>query len=139
MAELPTKLHLTVVTRDRKVLEADCDEVVLPGSYGYLGILPGHTPLLALLKIGVLSYRTGATEQRIVLSWGVAEVLPNRIIVLTENAYLPDEIDASEADRLRAEAERDLATLASHDPEFAAAHAKLEESIARASVSMMRH
>ena len=134
MAELPTKLQLTVVTRDRKVLESECDEVVLPGANGYLGILPGHTPLLALLKIGVLSYRTGATEHRLVLSWGFAEVLPNRVIVLAQNAYLPDELDASALESQRMEAERELTTLASHDPEFANAQGKLEESIAAAMV-----
>jgi F-type H+-transporting ATPase subunit epsilon len=138
MADLPNTIHLTVVTRDRKVLEVNCDEVVLPGTDGALGILPGHTPLLAMLRIGVLSYRAGATEQRMVLSWGFAEVLPNRVIVLAENAYLPDEIDASAADRQRLEAERELLTLASHDPAFAAVEAKLEESIAQSHVAQGR-
>jgi F-type H+-transporting ATPase subunit epsilon len=135
MADLPTSIHLTVVTRERKVLEAECDEVVLPGVDGYLGILPGHTPLLAMLRIGVLTYRSAAAEQRMVLSWGFAEVLPNRVIVLAENAYLPDEIDASAADRQRLDAERELATIASHDADFAAVEAKLQESIARANVA----
>lgn len=138
MAELPKRLHLTVVTRERKVLEAECDEVVLPGTDGYLGILPGHTPLLAMLRIGVLTYRSGASEQRMVLSWGFAEVLPGRVIVLAENAYLPDEIDASAAERQRLEAERELLSLASHDPAFAAVEAKLEESIAQRSVAHHR-
>ena len=49
---LPTKLVLEVVTPDRLVLREDVDEVVVPGSEGELGVLPGHTPLLATLKVG---------------------------------------------------------------------------------------
>ena len=52
MAELPTKIRLTLVTREKKVLEQDVDEVVLPALRGAMGVLPGHTPLLAALKCG---------------------------------------------------------------------------------------
>ncbi|MGH9457526.1 MAG: ATP synthase F1 subunit epsilon [Thermoanaerobaculia bacterium] len=131
MAEIATKIRLVVVTRDRKVVDADVDEVVLPGWNGALGILPGHTPLLALLRIGELSYRAGATVTRLAMSWGTAEVLPDRVIVLGEGAYLPEEIDVEEAERMREEAQRELASLASHDEAFALAEAKLEESIAK--------
>jgi len=135
MADLPTKLQLTVVTRERRVLEEEVDEVVLPGLDGYLGILPGHTPLLALLKIGVLMYRTGGREHHVALSWGFAEVLPDRVIALAEGAYLADEIDAASADRERLEAEKELARLASNDPEFAATEAKLQESVAKLQIA----
>ena len=57
---LPTKLVLEVVTPDRLVLREDVDEVVVPGSEGELGVLPGHTPLLATLKVGEMWYRTGS-------------------------------------------------------------------------------
>ncbi|HEY5611148.1 MAG TPA: hypothetical protein VIL97_08065, partial [Thermoanaerobaculia bacterium] len=56
-ARLPTKIALTVVTRERKLLELDVEEVVLPAADGYLGVLPGHTPLLAALRVGTLTYR----------------------------------------------------------------------------------
>src|ERR1044071_2471905 len=99
MADLPTKINLTIVTRERKIVDVQVDEVILPGYDGELGILPGHTPLLALLKIGELRYRSGATWSRMVISWGVA-------------------------------AEKELAYLSSHDPEFAIVEARLEESVA---------
>ena len=130
MADLPTKLSLTVVTRERKILEVEVDEVVLPGSNGELGILPGHTPLLALLKIGELRYRTGGRMERLVIAWGFAEVLPDRVIVLAERGFLPGEIDSATAEQNRREAEKELAVLSSHDPEFAIIEAKLEESVA---------
>jgi F-type H+-transporting ATPase subunit epsilon len=137
MAEftLPTKINLTVVTRERKILDVMADEVVLPGVEGELGILPGHTPLLAGLRIGQLRYRTGNTVERLVISWGFAEVLPDRVIVLAERGFLPGEIDLAAAEQARREAEKEIALLASHDPEFALAEARLEESVAMISVS----
>lgn len=130
MAELPTKINLTVVTRERKILDVQADEVVLPGSDGELGILPGHTPLLATLRIGQLRYRVGNTVERLVLAWGFAEVLPDRVIVLAERGFLPGEVDAAAAEQARREAEKELALLSSHDPGFAIVEARLEESIA---------
>ena len=134
MAELPNKINLTVVTRERKVLDVAVDEVVLPGADGELGILPGHTPLLAMLRIGQLRYRTGNTVERLVISWGFAEVLPDRVIVLAERGFLPTEIDLAAAEQARREAEKEIALLSSHDPDFAVAEARLEESIAMISL-----
>jgi F-type H+-transporting ATPase subunit epsilon len=130
MADLPTKLTLVVVTRDRKILESEVDEVELPATDGEIGILPGHTPLLALLKIGQMRYRRGSDVQRLVISWGFAEVLPDRVIVLAERGILPGEIDVAAAEAERAEAEKEIAMLSSHDPEFAIVEGRLEESIA---------
>jgi F-type H+-transporting ATPase subunit epsilon len=126
---IPAKLRLTIVTRERKIVETDVDEVELPASDGEIGILPGHTPLLALLKIGQMKYRTGTTVMRLVLSWGFVEVLPDRVIVMAETARLPQEIDPAEAERERDEAERALADLSSNDPEFAIVEARLEEAV----------
>jgi F-type H+-transporting ATPase subunit epsilon len=129
MAELPTRINLTIVTRERKIVDLPVDEVVLPGTDGELGILPGHTPMLALLKIGQLRYRVGNTMNRMVLSWGFAEVLPDRVIVLGENARLPEEIDPAAANADRLAAEREIADLSSSDPEFALVEARLEQAI----------
>ncbi len=130
MADLPTKINLTIVTRERKIVDVQVDEVVLPGSDGEIGVLPGHTPLLASLSIGQLRYRVGGTIHRMVISWGFAEVLPDRVIVLAERGYLPTEIDRAQAEADRTAAEKELAYLSSHDPEFAIVEARLEESIA---------
>ena len=134
MADLPTKINLTVVTRERKIVDAQVDEVILPASDGELGVLPGHTPLLATLRIGPLRYRSGSRVERLVISWGFAEVLPDRVIVLAERGFLPTEIDRAEAERERIAAEREIADLSSHDPEFARVEARLEESIAMLTV-----
>src|SRR5919108_5095790 len=119
MADLPAKLKLAVVTRERKIVEVEVDEVILPGWEGELGILPGHTPMLAMLKIGELRHRSGGRWEKLVITWGFAEVLPDRVIVLAERGFLPEEVDRAEAEQMRREAEKELAYLSSHDPEFA--------------------
>ena len=134
MAELPTRIRLTVVSRERKLIEQEVDEVVVPGSDGEIGVLPGHTPLLTTLRVGPMRYRVGSTYYQIVLTWGFAEVLPDRVIVLAEGAKLPSEIDITKAEANRLEAEKELAYLSSNDPEFAAVEGKLEEAIAMINV-----
>lgn len=131
MAELPTKLHLTLVTREKKVLEQDVDEVVLPAIRGQIGILPGHTPLLAMLKVGEMSYRVGDKHFMMVLTWGFAEILPDRVIVIAEGAMKAEEIGADQFEKMKMDAERELQSLVSHDEEFALAEAKLDQSIAK--------
>ncbi len=134
MADLPTKINLTVVTRERKIIDTEADEVVLPASDGEIGVLPGHTPLLTTLRIGEMRYRSGGKVERMVLSWGFAEVLPDRVIVLAERGVLPSEIDVAAAQRDLSEAEKELAYLSSHDPEFAIVEGRLEESVAMINV-----
>lgn len=128
--ELPTKIRLVVVTRERKIVDADVDEVLLPASDGEIGVLPGHTPLLTTLAVGVMKYRAGSAWDRVVLAWGFAEVLPDRVIVLAEKGMLPGEIDPAVVEAERIEAEKELASLASDDPEFVIVEARLEESVA---------
>jgi len=131
MAELPTKIHLTLVTREKKVLEQDVDEVVLPALRGAIGVLPGHTPLLAMLKVGEMSYRVGDKHSMMDLTWGFAEILPDRVIVIAEGAMKAEEIGAEQFEKMKMDAERELMSLVSHDEEFARAEAKLDQSIAK--------
>ena len=135
MADLPTKIQLNVVTRERKIIDVEVDEVILPAYDGEIGVLPGHTPLLATLRIGQLRYRTGTRIERLVISWGFAEVLPDRVIVLAERGFLPTEIDRATAEQDRAALEREIADLSSNDPEFARVEARLEESIAMININ----
>ena len=136
MAELPTKIHFTLVTREKKVLEQDVDEVVLPAYRGQIGILPVHTPLLAMLKVREMSYRVGDKHFMMVLTWGFAEILPDRVIVIAEGALRPDEIDAEQFEKMKMDAERELMSLASHDEAFALAEAKLDQSIAHGTAGL---
>jgi F-type H+-transporting ATPase subunit epsilon len=99
------KLKLTVVTPEKTVVATDADELQLPGEMGYLGILPGHTPLITLLKTGVLSYKNAGVEKSFALSSGFAEISNDTVTVLADLAEEPSQIDvvAAEQDRVRAE------------------------------------
>jgi F-type H+-transporting ATPase subunit epsilon len=103
-------LHLTVVTPEHKVVETEAEEVQLPGSEGYLGILPGHTPLITLLKTGVLSYRGAGRSGAFAVSVGFAEIVNDRVSVLADSAESPSEIDATAAQNERARAEEEMKT-----------------------------
>jgi F-type H+-transporting ATPase subunit epsilon len=103
-------LKLQVVTPERRVVETDADEVELPGSEGYLGIRPGHTPLITLLKTGVLSYRHAGAEQVLAVSTGLAEISNDRVSVLADTAEAAAQIDAAAAESERAAAEREMQT-----------------------------
>ena len=108
-------LMLEVVTPEREVVRESVAEVQLPGLSGYLGILPGHTPLLTQLGIGSLIYKKGAESGFIAVIGGFAEVLPERVTVLAEAAERSEEIDVARALADLAEAEKRLAA-SSTDP-----------------------
>ena len=131
---LPTSFQLTVVTRERRIIDVESDEVELPASDGEIGVLPGHTPLLTTLRVGTMRYRSGGEFHRIVISWGFAEILPDRVIVLAERGVLPSEVDPAAAEAERIEAEKELAYRSSHDPEFAIVEGRLEEAVAMINV-----
>lgn len=105
---LPTKIRLEIVTPERLLLSEDVDEVTIPGSEGYLGILPGHLPLLTLLGTGVLGYRIGNQKTAFACSGGFAEVLPDRVIITASTIERPEEIDVSRARAAKETAERQL-------------------------------
>ena len=108
---LPEKIELEIVTPERLFFSGEVDEVNVPGAEGYLGILPGHAPLLSELRIGVISYRQGSQESQLFCSWGFAEVLPDRVSVLVEVAGSPDQIDVERAKAQKEEAEKLLRSL----------------------------
>ena len=107
---LPDHIELELVTPDRLVIRESVAEVQVPGLIGYLGVLPGHTPLLAELGIGQLSYRQGSQMSYATVIGGLVEVLPERVIVLAEAAERAEDIDVA---RARAALERAKKRLAS--------------------------
>ena len=102
---LPTKLTLEIVTPDRSLVREEVDEVQVPGSEGYLGILPGHTPLLATLAVGELWYRKGTEKVYLAIAGGFLEVLPDRVTILAQTAELAQDIDIARAESAKRRAE----------------------------------
>lgn len=90
-------LKLTVVSPEKALLDAEADEVQVPGLNGYFGILPGHAALFSELAIGHLSYtRQGRTES-LALAGGFVEVLDDQVRVLATVAESGQDIDVPRA------------------------------------------
>jgi len=124
------KLELKIVTPERQVLSLEVDEVVLPSHEGYLGVLPGHAPLLCQLDIGEISYRVGNERHYLAASGGFAEVLREGVTVLATNCEPAEEIDLERARRAQKKAEEQLsAEIGSY--EFRRAEVHLKRAIAR--------
>lgn len=131
---LPTKLTLEIVTPDRALVREEVDEVVVPGSEGYLGILPGHAPLLATLKVGELWYRVGQEKHYLAIAFGFVEVLPDRVTILAQMAEKAHEIDVARAEAAKRRAEERLARPAV-DMDFERARIALMKSLIRLQVA----
>lgn len=127
---MPDKLNLEVVTPERKVLETSVDRVEIPGLDGELGILPGHTEMISLLKpVGLLTYHIGNEKEEMAVSGGFVEVNSDRVIVLADKATRPEEINITEALALKNEAEKQLQrALADPDQDIARATIELERA-----------
>ena len=106
---LPTHIQLRIVSAERSLVNETVDEVEIPGSEGYFGVLPGHTPLLALLGAGELWYRQGTEKHYFSMAFGFAEVQPDQVTILAQIAERADEIDLARAEAAKKRAEERLA------------------------------
>jgi F-type H+-transporting ATPase subunit epsilon len=104
------QLELEIVTPERLVVQDRADEVQIPGKNGYLGVLPGHAPLITELAVGEITYRKDGVTERLSVAWGFAEVLPEKVTILAETAERADEIDVARAEQARQKAEHELAS-----------------------------
>ena len=102
---LPASIDLQIVTPERLIVKEQVDEVEIPGSEGYFGVLPGHTPLLASLAVGELWYRKGQEKTYLSIAFGFAEVLPDRVTILAQLAERAEDIDVERAETARKRAE----------------------------------
>jgi F-type H+-transporting ATPase subunit epsilon len=136
MAEtLPNRIHLELVTPDRAVVRGSVIDVTLPGRDGYLGILPGHAPLLTELKPGELSYTQDGVAHYVAVSWGFAEVLPDRVIALVQTSERAEEIDVERARQSRERAEGRLRKVSDAEIDRQRAQEALERAMARLEVA----
>jgi F-type H+-transporting ATPase subunit epsilon len=101
-------IELQIVTPDRMLVQEKVDEVQIPGSEGYFGVLPGHTPLLAALSVGELWFRKGQEKTYLSIAIGFAEVLPDRVTILAQLAERAEEIDMERAESARQRASERL-------------------------------
>ena len=131
---LPTKIHLQIVSADRSLVNEQVDEVEVPGEDGYFGVLPGHTPLLAVLGAGELWYRIGNDKVYLAIAFGFAEVQPDQMTVLAEIAERAEDIDVARAEAAKKRAEERLAR-PTIDIDFERARVSLMKALVRLQVA----
>jgi F-type H+-transporting ATPase subunit epsilon len=134
MAGLPTKLQLQIVSADRSLVNETVDEVEIPAADGYFGVLPGHTPLLAVLGAGELWYRQGQEKHYLAIAFGFAEVQAERVTILAQIAERAEEIDVTRAEAAKKRAEERLAA-AVVDMDFERARVALLKALIRVQVA----
>jgi F-type H+-transporting ATPase subunit epsilon len=101
-------IQLEIVTPERLVVNEAVDYIEIPGKTGYLGVLPGHAPLISELAAGELSYRMGNQTRRVAVAWGFAEILQTKVTILAETAEKAEEIDTARAEAAKKKAETEL-------------------------------
>jgi F-type H+-transporting ATPase subunit epsilon len=97
-----------IVTPDKMVLKDVAEQMQIPAKNGYIGVLPGHAPLITELAIGEISYTAHGATNYLSVAWGFAEVLPNKVTILAESAEKPEDIDVSRAQEAKVRAEERL-------------------------------
>jgi len=127
-------LQLEIVTPDRLLVNEQVEEVEIPGKSGYLEALPLHAPLITELMPGDLSYRKGGTVVHLAVSWGFAEVLPDKVTILVQTAERTEEIDVARAQQAKQRAEEQLEH-PKPDTDYDAALAALQRADVRLQVA----
>lgn len=130
---LPTYIDLQIVTPERMLVHEKVDEIQIPGSEGFFGVLPGHTPLLAALSVGEMWYRRGQEKTYLSLAYGFAEILPDRVTILAQLAERAEDIDVERAELARKRAVERLDQMSSVD--YERARIALTKSLTRLQVS----
>jgi F-type H+-transporting ATPase subunit epsilon len=102
--------QLEIVTPEKLMVKDQAEEMQIPGKNGYLGILPGHAPLITELSVGQISYRNGSETHYLCVAWGFAEVLPDKVTILAETAERGEDVDCERAQKAKERAEKRLAS-----------------------------
>jgi F-type H+-transporting ATPase subunit epsilon len=119
--------QLEIVTPTRLLVNEPAEEAQIPGASGYLGILPGHAPLISELAVGVITYKSSGSTHTLSVAWGFMEVLPDKVTILAEAAEDPKEIDVPRAEKAKQRAEE---RLKSNNPEVD--YTRAEDALKRA-------
>ena len=119
--------QLEIVTPVKLMVKDVAEEAQIPGLSGYLGILPGHAPLITELAVGVITYKASGVTHTLSVAWGFMEVLQDKVTILAETAERPHEIDVERAQKAKDRAEQ---RLKSNDPKVD--YTRAEDALQRA-------
>lgn len=129
------RIHLDIVTPERKILSVEVDEVRAPGADGQFGVRPGHTPFISALEPGELCYLTGGETHRYAVGGGFVEVALDRVIVLADTAESESEIDLERAREAETDANAKLVRMAETDPQYRLEAARVRRAAARVKIA----
>jgi F-type H+-transporting ATPase subunit epsilon len=129
--------QLEIVTPEKMVVRDVAEEMQIPGKDGYLGILPGHAPLITELAVGEITYSHAGQTHHLSVAWGFAEVLPDKVTILAETAERADEIDVARAEKAKQRAETDLAKCNTEE-DFNRVSANLQRAETRVEVAVKK-
>jgi len=135
MSGLPNKITLNVVTPESDLVHEEVDSVEIPAKKGYIGVLPGHAPLLTELGMGDLRFKQGARTEHLAVIQGYAEVLPDRVIVLAEIGERAGSIDLERAKAARERARKRLGEATRAEIDWARAAAALARAELRCQIA----
>lgn len=131
---MPDTFQLEIVTPTRLLVKEAAEEAQIPGATGYLGILPGHAPLITELGVGEITYKSSGATHTLSVAWGFAEVLPDKVTILAEAAERPQEIDVARAQKAKERAEERLKSNAA-DVDYARAEDALRRAESRIDIA----
>ena len=132
---MEAQIKLEIVTPERRKVSELVDEVTATGFDGYFGVLLGHTPFLASLKLGEISYKMGESRKLLTVFWGYAEVMSDRVTILAQIAERPEEIDVERAQAAKTRAESRLASRGDGTMDFERAQIALQKALIRLQVA----
>ncbi|HXZ31926.1 MAG TPA: F0F1 ATP synthase subunit epsilon [Terriglobales bacterium] len=131
---MPETFKLEIVTPEKMVVRDVAEEMQIPGKNGYLGVLPGHAPLITELSVGEITYRNANITHHLSVAWGFAEVLPDKVTILAETAERADEVDVKRAQAAKQRAETNLGKCATEE-EFKKVSGDLQRAETRLEVA----
>ncbi len=112
---MPDRVQFELVSPERLIVSTEVEMVVVPGTEGNFGVLPGHAPLISTIRPGTIDiYEGGAITERIFIVSGIAEVTPERCTVLADEAMAPDSLDRAALEAELQAVEGNLPSLREH-------------------------
>lgn len=136
---MPDTFELEIATPERLIIHETVSEAQIPAKEGYIGVLPGHAPLLSEMGIGTLSYTVDKRVRSLVVSGGFVEVLGDSVKVLANTAELPSEIDRARAESSLKRAQERIAAPATAGVDVARALNAMKRAQARLNASQQGH
>lgn len=130
------KISVEIVTPEKRVLQVQVDEAIVPGGKGLFGVRPGHTPFLSVVEPGALTVKEGGTQQVWFVAGGFVQVANDTVRVLADQAEPVANIDVEAARQRLEEAQARMKGLTAEDARYQLEAATVRRETARMSLGV---